>query len=84
MVITQMEHVNAKIIRIQEIKKNKMTNSEKADYYDACIRENDRLLRENSKIKSDYAGNIPPELDAKIKANEARIALLIGKIEAMF
>lgn len=61
-----------------------MTNSEKADYYDACIRENDRLLRENSRIKSEHVGNIPPELEAKIKANEERIALLVGKIESMF
>ncbi len=60
-----------------------MTNQEKADFYDECIRENDRLLRENSKIKSDYVGNIPPELDAQIKRNEARIALLVGKIEQM-
>lgn len=60
-----------------------MTNQEKADFYDECIRENDRLLRENSKIKSDYVGNIPPELETKIKANEARISLLVGKIEQM-
>ncbi len=60
-----------------------MTNQEKADFYDECIRENDRLLRENSRIKSDYVGNIPPELDAQIKRNEARIALLVGKIEQM-
>jgi len=60
-----------------------MTNQEKADFYDACIRENDRLLRENSKIKSDFAGNIPPELDLQIKRNEERIALLVGKIEQM-
>ncbi len=60
-----------------------MTNQEKADFYDECIRENDRLLRENSRIKSDYVGNIPPELDAQIKRNEARISLLVGKIEQM-
>lgn len=60
-----------------------MTNQEKADFYDECIRENDRLLRENSKIKSEYVGNIPQELDAQIKRNEARIALLVGKIEQM-
>lgn len=64
------------------INKN-MTNQEKADFYDECIRENDRLLRENSRIKSDYVGNIPPELDLKIKANEARISMLVGKIEQM-
>lgn len=64
--------------------KNKtMTNSEKADYYDACIRENDVLLRENSKIKSDYAGRIPAELEEKIRQNENRIALIVGKIEQL-
>ena len=60
-----------------------MTQNEKADFYDECIRENDRLLRENSRIKSDYVGNIPPELDEQIKRNEARIALLVGKIEQL-
>lgn len=60
-----------------------MTNQEKADFYDECIRENDRLLRENSKIKSEYVGNIPTELNEQIKRNEARIALLVGKIEQM-
>lgn len=60
-----------------------MTNEEKARFYDECIRENDILLRENSRIKSDYVGNIPPELQAKIKANEDRIALLVGKIEQL-
>lgn len=60
-----------------------MTNQEKADFYDECIRENDRLLRENSRIKSEYVGNIPTELNEQIKRNEARIALLVGKIEQM-
>ena len=60
-----------------------MTNQEKADFYDECIRENDYLLRENSRIKSEYVGNIPAELELKIKANEARIALLVGKIEQL-
>jgi hypothetical protein len=60
-----------------------MTQNEKADFYDECIRENDRLLRENSRIKSEYVGNIPTELNDQIKRNEARIALLVGKIEQM-
>jgi hypothetical protein len=60
-----------------------MTNQEKADFYDECIRENDRLLRENSRIKSEYVGNIPTELNEQIKRNEVRIAMLVGKIEQM-
>ncbi len=60
-----------------------MTQNEKAQFYDDCIRENDKLLRENSKIKSHYVGNIPPELEEQIKRNEAKIALLVGKIEEM-
>jgi uncharacterized protein YgbK (DUF1537 family) len=71
------------VVVVNVNKTNNMTNQEKADFYDECIRENDRLLRENSRIKSDYVGNIPPELDAQIKRNEARIALLVGKIEQM-
>lgn len=58
-----------------------MTNDEKALFYDDCIRENDRLLREISRIKSEYMGNIPPDLQEQIRRNEARIGQLVAQIE---
>jgi len=61
-----------------------MTNEDKAKLYDDCIRESDRLQRENSKIKSEYAGNIPSHLDNIIRTNEARIAVLVRKLEGLF
>lgn len=61
-----------------------MTNEEKAIIYDNCVRESDRLQRETSKIKSEHAGNIPPELQAVINRNEARISTLVVTLENLF
>lgn len=58
-----------------------MNNAEKAIIYDECLRESDKLQRENSKIKSEFAGNIPPQLEEKIRVNEAKIAVLVGRLE---
>ena len=46
-----------------------MTNQEKAYIYDQCLRDSDRLQRENSKLKSDYVGNIPPDIQKIIDQN---------------
>ena len=61
-----------------------MDNAEKALIYDECLRESDQLQRMNSKIKSDYAGNIPPHLQEQINKNTARIAVLVGRLENLF
>jgi len=61
-----------------------MTTDEKARFYDDCIRESDRLQREISKIKSEYAGNIPPHLEQTIKINEDKVAVLVRKLEGLF
>ena len=61
-----------------------MNNQEKAIIYENCIRESDRLQRENSKLKSEYVGNIPPHIEKQIKENEARIAVLVGRVENLF
>jgi hypothetical protein len=61
-----------------------MDNRNKALIYDDCLRESDRLQRENSKIKSEYVGNIPESLMQKIKENEAKIAILVIKLENLF
>jgi len=61
-----------------------MNNAEKARIYDECVRESDTLQRENSRIKSEHVGNIPPELQKIIDRNNNRIAVLVGKLENLF
>ena len=63
---------------------NKMTNENKAEIYDNCLRESDQLQRENSKIKSEYAGNIPPEQQLILDKNNERINLLVKRLESLF
>ena len=61
-----------------------MNNQDKAMVYDNCLRESDALQRQNSKIKSEYAGNIPPQLQEQININDKRIAELVLKLESLF
>jgi len=73
-VITQM--VNVIVI--------KMNNQDKAIIYDNCLRESDVLQRQNSKLKSEFAGNIPPNIQEQINRNDKRIAELVLKLENLF
>lgn len=61
-----------------------MTNEQKAQLYDTCIRESDLLQRENSKIKSEYAGNIPQHQQSILDSNNARIEVLVKRLESLF
>lgn len=61
-----------------------MTNNEKAVIYDNCVRESDKLQRENSKIKSDYVGNIPQEQQNILDKNNKRISELVKTLENLF
>ncbi len=61
-----------------------MTTQEKARLYDDYIHESDKLQRENSRIKSENVGNIPPQLQQVIATNEAKIALIVGRLENLF
>lgn len=63
---------------------NKMTNENKAVIYDECLRESDHLQRENSKIKSAFAGNIPPEQQLILDRNNERISYLVKRLERLF
>jgi hypothetical protein len=58
-----------------------MTNQQKAALYDELIRESDALQRENSRLKSQYVTNIPPEVQAVLDKNNKRIAILVGQFE---
>jgi len=51
-----------------------MNNQDKAIIYDNCLRESDVLQRQNSKLKSEFAGNIPPNIQEQINRNDKRIA----------
>lgn len=63
---------------------NQMNNQDKAIIYDNCLRESDALQRQNSKLKSDWAGNIPPNIQEQINRNDKRIAELVAKLESLF
>ena len=62
----------------------KMNNQDKAIIYDNCLRESDALQRTNSKLKSEWAGNIPPHVQEQIDRNDKRIAELVSKLESLF
>ena len=61
-----------------------MTREEKAALYDNYIRESDRLQRENSKIKSEYVINIPPNMQEIIDRNNARLDVLVKNLESLY
>ena len=60
-----------------------MNNVEKAQLYDDLVRESDYLQRENSKIKSENAGNIPPALQEQINKNNTKISYLVARLESL-
>jgi hypothetical protein len=61
-----------------------LNNGQKAIIYDDCVRESDRLQRENSKLKSEYGGHIPPLVQETINRNMAKIAALVTRLESLF
>jgi len=61
-----------------------MTQSEKAIVYDNLLRESDMLQRINSKLKSEYVGNIPLKIQDDINKNEKRIQELVYRLESLF
>ncbi len=61
-----------------------LSNAEKAVRYDDYIRESDMLQRINSKLKSEYAGEIPGTIQHEINVNNRRIAELVVKLEDLF
>jgi hypothetical protein len=61
-----------------------MTNEEKSIIYDECLRESDYLQRRNSKLKSEYVGNIPTEIQNEINGNTTRIEFLVKRLESLF
>ena len=61
-----------------------MTREEKAVLYDDYVRESDRLQRENSKIKSEYVFNMPPNMQEIIDRNNARLDVLVKNLEKLY
>ncbi len=60
-----------------------MTREEKAIVYDELIRESDKYQRINSKLKSEYVGNIPPHIEEQIKQNDIKIANCVIRLEKL-
>lgn len=61
-----------------------MDNNTKALIYDQCVRESDKLQKENSKLKAEYVTNIPPNVQVQINKNNAKIAALVKTLESLF
>ena len=61
-----------------------MTNEQKALIYEECLRESDILQRENSKLKSEYVMDMPPNIQEIINKNNLRIDFLVNKLENLF
>jgi hypothetical protein len=61
-----------------------MTNSEKAEMYDALVRASDKFQLRNSKLKSEYTTNIPPIVQQEIEHNNREIGKLVKRLESLF
>lgn len=62
----------------------KLNNSEKAILYDDYLAESDKLQRINSKLKSEYTGNIPPHIMDEINQNDNKISNIVMKLHELF
>ena len=58
-----------------------MTNQEKGILYDQYLRESDALQLANSRLKSQYVLNIPPQIQKIIDENNAKIGIIIKRLE---
>jgi hypothetical protein len=61
-----------------------MSNQEKADLYDSLLRESDFFQRKNSKLKSEWVGNIPSNIQKEIDYNNERISNVVVKLANLF
>lgn len=60
-----------------------MTQAQKAQIYDELLRESDIYQRRNSKLKSEYATNIPEHIQKEIDFNNKKISICVGKLESL-
>jgi len=72
------------VVITQTVNVSVMTREEKAALYDNYIRESDRLQRENSKIKSEYVFNVPPNMQEIIDRNNSRLDVLVKNLEKLY
>ena len=61
-----------------------LTNEQKGNIYDECIRQSDFLQRENSKLKSEYPINVPNDVQQIINENNKKIEALVGRLNSLF
>lgn len=57
-----------------------MKNEQKAALYDDYVNQGSLLEKNNSKLKSEYAGNIPPNIQKQIDENQRKIDSLNVKL----
>ena len=58
-----------------------MTNDQKAQVYDDCVRSVEIIQRKISKLKSEHVTNIPPHVQKEINEGEKQIAVFVGRLE---
>jgi hypothetical protein len=61
-----------------------MGDQDKGELYDEYVRQGDALLRENSKLKSQYPINVPEKVQKTIDGNNLKINELQRKLENLF
>ena len=61
-----------------------MTNQEKGILYDQYLRESDALQLANSRLRSQYVLNIPPQIQKIIDENNAKIGIIIKRLENLY
>lgn len=61
-----------------------LSNDEKAKLYDEYVRQSENLQRENSKIKSQFAGNIPVDKQEILDSNNRNIDSIVKKLQDLF
>jgi hypothetical protein len=61
-----------------------MTNQEKGRLYDQYLRESDALQLANSRLKSQYVLNTPQSVQKIIDENNAKIGVIIKRLENLY
>jgi len=61
-----------------------MTQDEKSQLWEDYTRQNDILMREISKIKSEFPINVPEDKQKIIELNKQKIKVLEGKFYNLF
>jgi hypothetical protein len=63
---------------------NNLTNEEKAEIYDSCVRQGDAIHYKINKLKSQYFGEMPLDKQQELAKYEMELRTLQHKLESLF